>query len=153
MWPLTKLRATTTKQSRKMEKYWILVFFATCWAFQLISIADCKYAYISLENSYLIWNVCITGAVSSGAPGSTNCNPNGLTCCKHEYVRCEKTGCDKNTCALALASGPRACAQYIAKVAPYCDCVAKYFRDSAGNCVTEAQCRMESAQGGSKSQG
>lgn len=94
----------------------------------------------------------ITGAVSSEANGSTGCDPNGLTCCINEYVRCQKTGCDNKTCSTAL-SGRRACAQYIATVAPYCECVAEYFRDSAGNCVTREQCQMESTRGGSKSQG
>lgn len=92
----------------------------------------------------------IQGAVPSGVTGSTSCNPDGLTCGRNEYVRCEKGGCDNNTCATALAS-PHACAEFIELVAPYCDCVTGYFKNSAGRCVTREQCEREStnSQGGS----
>lgn len=73
---------------------------------------------------------------------STNADADGLTCRENEYVRYEKTGCDRNTCAIVLASGPRACAQYIAKIT-WCDCKSGFFRNSAGNCVTQQQCQAE----------
>lgn len=77
-----------------------------------------------------------------GRPPKQPCDNGTLHCGQNMYVRCERTGCDNNTCSTALLSGPRACAQYI-QLITWCDCWPCYYRNSIGKCVTKQQCQRE----------
>lgn len=95
--------------------------------------------FLVIKRSILNWFV---GAVPAPV-GDPNCDGKGLTCSEHEYVRCDITGCDNNTCTTAELPRGSPCAQYGAIVPAYCDCSSGYFKNKGGICVTRQQCIIE----------
>lgn len=113
---------------------WVWKFYKQIFA-KLWKSSDIWFTWRKKTHIYINEYICSSVTGHQSAP---NC-PETLKCYEpHEAVRYEKTGCDNNTCETAL-SGPRPCAQYIQKIT-WCDCVAGYFRNSKGHCVTRQQC-------------